>query len=72
MERTREDVAILFNSAVIDFGCDSSTIIWMKFRFSMIKVCVVVGYSPSEGDGEESNRFWNIMDRVQDRVGNGL
>ena len=73
MDRIRERVAILFNyvwhSAVIDFGCVSSRIIWIKFRFSKVKVCVVVECSPSEGDGEERDRFWNDMDRILDRVG---
>ena len=40
-------------SAVIDFGCVSSRILWIKFKFSRIRVCVVVGYEPSEGDFEE-------------------
>ena len=39
--------------------------------FSRVKVCVVVGYDPNEGDGEEGERFWNDMDRILDRVGNG-
>ena len=57
MERAREGVAILLNdvwhSALVDFGCVSSRILWIKFRFSRVKVCVVVGYCPNEGDGEE-------------------
>ena len=32
---------------------------------------MVVGYNPSDGDGEERERFWNELDRVVDRVGNG-
>ena len=32
---------------------------------------MVVEYGPSEGDGEERDRFWNDMDRIVDRVGNG-
>ena len=32
----------------------------------------MVGYSPSEGDGEETDRFWNDMDRILDRVENGM
>ena len=52
MERAREGVAILLNdvwhSAVIDFGCVSSRILWIKFKFSRVKVCVVVGYGPNE------------------------
>ena len=56
MERAREWVAILLNDvwhgAVEDFGCVSSRNLWIKFRFSRVKVCVVVGYRPNE-DGEE-------------------
>ena len=63
MERAREDIEILLNAvwhrAVIDFGCVSSGILWIKFRFSRIKVCVVVVYGPNEGDSEERDRFWN-------------
>ena len=61
MERAREGVGILLNdvwlSAVIDFGCVSSRILWIKFKFSRVKVCVGVGYSPNEGVGEERERF---------------
>ena len=57
MERAREGVAILLNdvwhSEVKDFGCVSARILLIKFQFSRIKVCVVVGYGPSEGDVEE-------------------
>ena len=62
---------MMWHSAMIDFGCDSSRIFWIKFKFSIVKVFVVVGYVSNEGDGEERNRFWNEMDRVLDRVGNG-
>ena len=60
----------VWHSAVTDFGCVRSRILWIKFRFSRVKVCVVVGYGPSE-DIEERNRFWNDMDKILDRVGNG-
>ena len=57
MERTREGVSILLNdvwhSAVVDFACISSRIFWIKLTFSSFQVCVVVGYGPNEGDGEE-------------------
>ena len=56
-------------SAVIDFGCVSSLILWIQFMFSRVKVCAVVGCGYNEGDGEERNRFWNDMVRVLDRVG---
>ena len=56
---------------VIDFGCVSSRILWIKFKFSRGKVCVVVGYGPNKGIGEGRERFWKDMDRTMDRVGNG-
>ena len=43
------------HSAVLGFGCVSTRIIWIKFKFLRVKVCVVVGYGPDEGDGEEIN-----------------
>ena len=53
----REGVAVLLNnvwhSALIDFRCVSSRILWIKLEFSRGKVCVVVGYGPNEGIGEE-------------------
>ena len=61
MERAREGVAVLLNnvwhSAVVKYGCVSSRILWIKFKFSRVKVCVVVRYGPNEGDGEERDRF---------------
>ena len=64
-------VVILLNdvwyNVVIDFGCISSRILWIKFKFSGVKVCVVVGYSSNERDGEERDRFWN---RTLDSIGN--
>ena len=75
MERAREGGAILFNdvwhSALIDFGCVRSRILWIKFRFSRIRVCMVVGYGSNEINGEERGRFWNDLYRTVDRVGNG-
>ena len=59
------------HSAVVDFGCVSSRTLWIKYKFSKVKVCLVVGYVPNEGDGEERNRFWNDMNRTLDSVGNG-
>ena len=50
LKRTMEDVAVLMNdvwhSAEIDFGCVSSKTIWVKFRFSRAKVCVMRVYDP--------------------------
>ena len=51
--------------------CVSSRILWSKFKFSRVKVCVVVGYSPNDADGEERDRFCDDMDRTLDRIGNG-
>ena len=57
MERAKEGVPILLNnvlhSAVVDFECASSRILLIKFNFSKVKVCVVVGYGPNEGDDVE-------------------
>ena len=47
--------------------CVSSRILWVKFKFSMIEMCVVVVYNPNERDVEESMRFLKDLDRV----GNG-
>ena len=44
IERAREAVVILLNdvwhSAVIYIECLSSRILWIKFKFSRVKVCV--------------------------------
>ena len=40
---------------MVKSGCVSSRTLWIKFRFSRDKVCVVVGYDPNEGDGEEKD-----------------
>ena len=75
MKELGKGVAILLkevcHSAVIDFRCVNSRILWIKFKFSRVKICTVVGYGPNEGDGEERYRFWNEMDRILDRVWNG-
>ena len=52
---------------MIGFGCVSSRTLWVKLRFSRVKVCAVLVYSPTEREGEERERFWNDLDRV----GNG-
>ena len=45
------------NAVIIDFGSVISRILWIKFKFSMVKVFVVLGYGLSEGDVEEKDRF---------------
>ena len=56
MERATEGMTILLNevwhNAVVDFECVGSRILLIKFKLSRVKVCVVVGYGPNEGDGE--------------------
>ena len=73
-ERAMEKVVILlkdvWHSTVVNFECISSRILWIKFKFSRVKVCVVVGYDPNEVDGEERDRFWSDIDRILDSVGN--
>ena len=43
IERARERVAVLLNdvrhSAVVEYGCVSSRILWIKFKFSTVKMC---------------------------------
>ena len=62
----------MWYNAVIDFGIVSSRIMLIKFKFSRVKVCVVVGYGPNEGNGKERERFWNYLDKNVDRGGNGF
>ena len=74
IEYAREVVAFLINdecwpTAVIVFGCVSSRILWVKLKFSRVKVCVVAVYGPIEGEVEERKRSWNDLDRVVDRIG---
>ena len=50
MERAREGVAVLLNdvwhSAVVKFGCVSSRILWIKFKFSRVKCLCGGGVRP--------------------------
>ena len=52
MERARRGEAILLNdvwdSVVIDFRCVSSRILRIEFKFSWVKVSVVMEYGPNE------------------------
>ena len=56
-ERAREGAAALLNdvwhSAVVKSEFISYRILWIKFKFTRVKVCVVVGYGPNEWDGED-------------------
>ena len=44
---------MMYGTAVVDFGCVSFRILSIKFKFLQIKVCMVVGFNPNEGDDEE-------------------
>ena len=61
VKRAREGVAVLLNnvwhSAVVKNGCVSPRILWIKFKFSKVKFCVVVVNGPNEAEGEERDRF---------------
>ena len=74
MERAREGVAILlqnvWHSVVVNLGCVSSRILGIKFKFSRVKVYLVLRYGPNVGDCEERGRFWKYRDRKLDSVGN--
>ena len=49
--------------------CGSSRTLWVKFKFSRVKVCFGVVYGPNEGDVEETESLRNNVDRFVDRVG---
>ena len=72
IEKARESAAVLLNNvwhiAVIDLGCVSFRILWVKYKFSRVKVCVVMVYVSTKEDGKERERFWKRL--VVDRVGN--
>ena len=56
----------VWRSAVIDFRCVSCRILMIKFRFSRVKVCAVVGYSPNEEDGKECEwKFEIVLEGVE-------
>ena len=75
MERSREYVAIILSNVghntVIDYKWVNSGVLWIKFKFSRINICVVLEYGHKERNGEERERFWNVLDRIVDRVCNG-
>ena len=74
MERAREGVEVLLNdvwhNAVRDFGCVSSRILWIKFKFSRVKVVWWRGTAPTKElvkKGRGSGMTWIGLGRV----GNG-
>ena len=52
IEKAREGMAVLMNDewhiAVIGFGCVSFRVLWVKFKFSRVKVCMVGVYVLNE------------------------
>ena len=42
----------VWHIAIINFGCVSFKILWIKFKFSRVKIYVVVGYGFSEKHGK--------------------
>ena len=56
-EKSRESMKVFFNyvkySTVAEIGYISSRTLWIKFKFSRVKVCVVVLYHPTGGGKEE-------------------
>ena len=50
--------------------CVSSRIRGISFRFSRVKVCVVLGHHHNE-DGKGRHTFLNDLDRIMNREGNG-
>ena len=39
---------------------------WVKFEFARVQACVVVEYSPTEGD-EERKMFWKDSNKILNR-----
>ena len=60
IERAREGLAVLMNdewrNAMIGVRYVSSRIVWVKFKFSRIKVCIVAVYGLKEGKVKERLR----------------
>ena len=56
---------------MIGFERISSRTLWVKFKFSRVKVYILEVYGATEGEDEEMERFRNDLNRVLDRVGNG-
>ena len=42
---------MMWDTSVIDFGCVSFRTLWVKFKFSIVIICVVMVYGPTEGEG---------------------
>ena len=52
----------VWHSAVNDYGFITSRMLWVKFKFSKVKVCVVVVYGPLR------EKLWSDLNRVVDRI----
>src|SRR5678815_2394954 len=51
---------------MVDFVCASTRSLKVKFKFEMVKICVVATYDPSEGNVEKSTIFWDNLNDVLD------
>ena len=74
--RAKEGVAMMMNDvwfeAVVGYGCVSSRMLWVKFKFARVKLCVVAVYGPCNDRKEcEKDKFWNDLRNVMNKVGNG-
>ena len=47
--------------AVVELLYVNCRILWVTFRFSKIKLCVVVGYGSTKRYGEERKWIWNFL-----------
>ena len=53
---------------MFDFGCVTSRNLWINFKFSRVKLCIVVVYDPTEKNIEEKEKLWSDLERVVDRL----
>ena len=62
MKRAREGVAVqlsdVWHSAMIDFECANSRVLWIKFEFSRVKVCVVELVKKGRDSGMTWTGLW--------------
>jgi len=74
--RGKEGVAVLLSDewykALVAYKCICSRVMWVKFKFDRVKVCLVVAYGPvNDRSDEEKVRFWNDLGRAMNEIGNG-
>ena len=54
-----------WHSGVVGYRRVCSRHLWLRVRFSKVKLFVVVVYDPTEGDVQQREKFW-VVDRVGD------